>query len=154
RVGEIKTTGDNPDAILYEQHTHRVFTFNGRGRNVTAIDASKNAVVGTIALDAKPEFAVADDAGNAFVTLEDKNSIAELDPEKLAVKAVWHLAACEEPSGLAIDRAHHRLFSVCSNKLMEVVDSTNGHSIAQIPIGDGVDGAAFDPGAQLAFASG
>jgi DNA-binding beta-propeller fold protein YncE len=154
RVAEIKTTGDNPDAILYEPHSHRVFTFNGRGHNVTAIDASRNAVVGTIALDAKPEFAVADDAGNVFVNLEDKNSIAEIDPQKLVVKAVWRLAACDEPSGLAIDRAHHRLFSVCSNKVMEIVDATNGRSVAQVPIGSGVDGAAFDPGAQLAFASG
>jgi DNA-binding beta-propeller fold protein YncE len=154
RVAEIKTTGENPDAILYEPRSHRVFTFNGRGHNVTVIDASKNAVVGTIALDAKPEFAVTDDSGNVFVNLEDKNSIAELDPQKLTVKAVWHLAACDEPSGLAIDRAHHRLFSVCSNKIMEIVDATNGHSVARVPIGSGVDGAAFDPGAQLAFASG
>ena len=154
RLAEVKTTGENPDAILYDPHTHRVFTFNGRGRNVTAIDAATNAVLGTIALDAKPEFAVYDDAGNVFVNLEDKNSIAEIDPKKLSVKAVWHLAACDEPSGLAIDRAHHRLFSVCSNKMMEVVDSTNGHSVARLPIGDNVDGAAFDPGAQLAFASG
>jgi DNA-binding beta-propeller fold protein YncE len=154
RLAEVKTTGENPDAILYEPHTHRVFTFNGRGRNVTAIDAASNTVLGTIALDAKPEFAVYDDAGNVFVNLEDKNSIAELDPKNLSVKAVWHLAACDEPSGLAIDRAHHRLFAVCSNKLMEVVDSTNGHSVARLPIGDNVDGAAFDPGAQLVFASG
>jgi DNA-binding beta-propeller fold protein YncE len=154
RLAEVKTTGENPDAILYEPHTHRVFTFNGRGRNVTAIDAANNTVLGTIKLDAKPEFAVYDDSGNLFVNLEDKNSIAELDPAKLSVKAVWRLAECDEPSGLAIDRAHHRLFAVCSNKLMEVVDSTNGHSVARLPIGDNVDGAAFDPGAQLAFASG
>jgi DNA-binding beta-propeller fold protein YncE len=154
RLAEVKTTGENPDAILYEQHTHRVFTFNGRGHNVTAIDARTNTVVGTISLDAKPEFAVSDDAGNVFVNLEDKNSIAELDPRKLTVTAVWHLAACDEPSGLAIDRAHHRLFSVCSNRIMEIVDATNGHSVAQVPIGEGVDGAAFDGGAQLAFASG
>lgn len=154
RIAEIKTTGENPDAILYEPHTHRVFTFNGRGHNVTAIDAGKNTVVGMIALDAKPEFAVTDDTGNVFVNLEDKNSIAELDPRKLTVKAVWHLASCDEPSGLAIDRAHHRLFSVCSNKVMEIVDATNGRSVAHVPIGADVDGAAFDAGAQLAFASG
>lgn len=154
RIAVIKTTGENPDAILYEPHSHRVFTFNGRGKNVTAIDAVRNTVLGTISLNAKPEFAVYDDAGNLFVNLEDTNSIAEIDPQKLSVKATWHLAACDEPSGLAIDRAHHRLFSVCSNKIMEVVDASNGHSVAQLPIGENVDGAAFDSGAQLAFASG
>lgn len=154
RVGEIKTTGENPDAILYEPQTARVFTFNGRGRNVTAVDARKNEVVGTIALDAKPEFAVADGAGHLFVNLEDRNSIAEIDPKTLAVLATWPLQGCEEPTGLAIDRAHRRLFAACSNKVMVVVDSTDGHAVAQLPIGAGVDGAGFDAGKQLAFASG
>jgi DNA-binding beta-propeller fold protein YncE len=154
RVAVIKTTGENPDAILYEPHSHRVFTFNGRGKNATAIDTARNTVVGTIVLNAKPEFAVYDDAGNVFVNLEDTNSIAELDPQKLSVKATWPLAGCDEPSGLAIDRLHRRLFAVCSNKVMVVVDAGNGHSIAQLPIGENVDGAAFDAGAQLAFASG
>jgi DNA-binding beta-propeller fold protein YncE len=153
RVAEIKVTGDNPDAILYEPTTHRIFTFNGRGRNITAIDARKNEVVGTIAVDAKPEFAVADGTGHIFVNLEDKNSIAELDAKTLKVLATHALSGCEEPSGLAIDRAHHRLFSVCSNKVMDIVDSKSGRQVAQLPIGEGVDGAGFDSTAQLAFAS-
>ncbi|HZF27200.1 MAG TPA: hypothetical protein VEZ88_13125 [Steroidobacteraceae bacterium] len=154
RIVEIKTTGENPDAILYEPTSRRVFAFNGRGRNVTAIDARKNEVVGTIALDAKPEFAVADGAGRVFVNLEDRNSIAAIDPKGLAVAATWPLANCEEPTGLAIDRAHHRLFAACGNKVMVVVDSTTGHAVAEVPIGAGVDGAEFDPSRQLAFAPG
>jgi DNA-binding beta-propeller fold protein YncE len=120
---------------------------------VTVIDARKNEVVGTIAVDAKPEFAVADGTGHIFVNLEDKNSLAELDAKSLKVLATYALSGCEEPSGLAIDRAHHRLFSVCSNKVMDVVDSTSGRQVAQLPIGEGVDGAGFDSKAQLAFAS-
>jgi DNA-binding beta-propeller fold protein YncE len=154
RIGEIRSTGDNPDAILYEPTTHRVFAFNGRGRNVTAIDAVTNEVAGSIALDAKPEFAVSDDAGRVFVNLEDRNSIAALNPRTLAVEATWPMAGCEEPTGLAIDRRHHRLFAACSNKVMAIVDSTTGRGIAQVPIGAGVDGAAFDSAEQLAFASG
>lgn len=154
RVGEIKTTGDNPDAILYEPTTHRVFAFNGRGRNVTAVDTARNDVVGTIALDAKPEFAVSDGAGRVFVNLEDRNSIAAIDARTLAVVATWPLGGCEEPTGLAIDRDHHRLFAACSNKVMAIVDSTTGHGVAQVPIGASVDGAAFDTAKQLAFASG
>lgn len=154
RIATIKTTGDNPDAILYEPTTQRVFTFNGRGRNVTAVDTAKNEVVGTIALDAKPEFAVHDGAGRVFVNLEDRNSLAAIDARTLVVEAKWPLAGCEEPTGLAIDRVHHRLFAACSNKTMAIVDSTNGHNVAQVPIGAGVDGAAFDAEKQLAFASG
>jgi DNA-binding beta-propeller fold protein YncE len=154
RVAEVKTTGANPDAILYEPTTHRVFTFNGRGRNATAIDAKTYEVLGTIALDAKPEFAVADAAGQIFVNLEDTNSIAQIDARTLQVRARWLLKGCEEPSGLALDRENARLFSVCSNQVMEIVDAHSGRIVAQEPIGKNVDAAGFDPARHLAFASG
>ncbi|HEY3784011.1 MAG TPA: YncE family protein [Steroidobacteraceae bacterium] len=146
-------TGENPDAILYEPTTHRVFTFNGRSRNVSVIDTAKNAVIGTIDVDAKPEFAATDGAGHVYVNLEDKSSIAAIDPVKLTITAVWPLSGCEEPTGLAIDVAHRRLFSVC-DKAMAVVDTGTGHVVANLPIGSGIDAAAFDPGKGLAFASG
>ena len=153
RLKEIKATGDNPDAIIYEPTTHRVFSFNGRGRNVTAIDARSDEVVGTIALDAKPEFAVSDDKGHVYVNLEDKSSIAAIDPQQLTVTAVWPISGCEEPSGLALDAAGRRLFAGCDNKVMAVVDAGSGKVLGTAPIGEGVDGAKFDPGARLAFAS-
>ena len=153
RLTEIKSTGENPDAIIYDGPTHRVFAFNGRGRNVTAIDAKTNTVVGTIALDAKPEFAVTDGKGHVYVNLEDKSSIAVIDPQGLTVSAVWPISGCESPSGLAIDVGGQRLFAGCDNKVMAVVDATSGHVTGTAPIGDGVDGAKYDPGAQLAFAS-
>ena len=154
RLQEIKTTGANPDAILYEPTTHQVFTFNGRGRNATVIDTKDNAVVATLALDAKPEFAVADLAGHVYVNLEDANSIAVIDAAARKVQATWSLPGCEEPSGLAIDREHARLFSVCANKVMVMVDAKTGGVAATVPIGGRVDGVAFDPGKQMAFASG
>ncbi len=154
RITEIKTSGQNPDAILYEPKTHRVFAFNGRSQDATVIDAKTNEVIGRIALEAKPEFAVTDASGHIFVNLEDKNSIAKIDPQSLKVESVWTLKGCEEPSGLAIDRKHARLFSVCSNKVMEIVDAKSGRLVAQLPISANVDGAGFDDGNQLAFASG
>jgi len=146
-------TGENPDAILYEPTTHRVFTFNGRSRDVSVIDTAKNSVIGTIRVDAKPEFAAADGAGHVYVNLEDRSSIASIDPVKLTVTAVWPLSGCEEPTGLAIDIAHQRLFSVC-DKAMAVVDTGTGRVVANVPIGSGIDAAAYDPGTGLAFASG
>lgn len=154
RLAEVKTTGANPDAILYEPVTHRVFTFNGRGRNATVIDARTNEVIGTIALDAKPEFAVSNAAGEVFVNLEDTNSIAQIDAKTLEVRARWPLKGCEEPSGLALDRANARLFSVCSNEVMEIVDAGSGRIVGQAHIGKNVDGAGFDADKHLAFASG
>jgi len=154
RLQEIKTTGANPDAILYDPNTHRVFTFNGRGRNATVVDARDNSVIATIDLNAKPEFAVTDLAGSIYVNLEDASSIAAIDAASHTVRATWKLPACEEPTGLAMDRKHWRLFSVCSNKVMDVVDAKSGNVVATVPIGGRVDGVAFDPGAQLAFVSG
>jgi DNA-binding beta-propeller fold protein YncE len=153
RLKEIKVTGENPDAILYDPATHRVFTFNGRGRNATAIDARTDEVAGTVALDAKPEFAASDGLGRVYVNLEDRSSLALLDPHKVSVLSVWPLAGCEEPSGLAFDAVHGRLMPVCGNKVMAVVDAASGRLLGTAPIGAGVDAAAFDPGSGLAFAS-
>ena len=145
--------GDNPDSIIYDSVTKRVFAFNGRSHDATAIDAEKGTVVGTIKLDGKPEFAVSDGKGGVFVNIEDKSELAALDPNRLEVRAVWPLAPCDQPSGLAMDRKNRRLFSGCANKLMAVVDADSGKVISTLPIGEGVDANAFDPGTRLAFAS-
>jgi DNA-binding beta-propeller fold protein YncE len=152
-LSQIKTTGENPDAILYEPATHRVFTFNGRSANATAIDAASGTVAGTVPLDGKPEFAVEDGHGRVFVNVEDKSMIDVIDPQKLSVEKRWPLAPCEEPSGMAIDRKHRRLFVGCRNRMMAVVDADRGGVVTTVPIGEGVDGNAFDPDSGLAFAS-
>lgn len=153
RLKEIKTTGEGPDAILYDAPSHRVFSFNGHGRNVTAVDATTDTVLGTIALDAKPEFAASDGKGHVYVNLEDKNSLAVIDAEHLSVMSVWPLAGCQEPSGLAIDAARGYLLPACGNKVMAVVGASSGKMLGTAPIGEGVDGADFDPATNLAFAS-
>lgn len=152
-IARVKVTGRNPDAILYEPVSGRVFTFNGGSANATALDARTGAVVGTLALGGKPEFPTTDGSGRVFVNIEDRSQIVAFDARTLAASAPWSLAPCEEPSGMAIDGAHHRLFAVCSNKLMAVVDAANGHVVTTLPIGAGVDGAGFDPGTGNAFAS-
>ena len=144
--------GENPDAILYDPATKRVFTFNGRSHDSTVIDADKGTVLGTIKLDGKPEFAASDEKGGVFVNIEDKSEIQSLDPDKMQVKATWPLAPCEEPSGLAIDRKNHRLFSGCE-KLMAIVNTDNGKVVSTQPICDGVDATAYDAERGLAFAS-
>jgi DNA-binding beta-propeller fold protein YncE len=145
--------GDNPDAILYDPATKRVFTFNGKSHDSTALDAAKGTVLGTIKLEGKPEFAASDGKGEIFVNIEDKSQLDAIDPAKLEVKSRWPLAPCEEPSGLSIDRENRRLFAGCDNKMMAVVDADSGKVLATPAIGDGVDATAFDPGTGLAFAS-
>jgi len=145
--------GDNPDAILYDPATKRVFTFNGRSQDSTAIDATNGKVLGTIKLDGKPEFAASDGKGGVFVNIEDKSELTAIDPSKLAVKSTWPLAPCKEPSGLSMDKKNRRLFVGCDNKMMAVVDADSGKVLATPAIGDGVDATAFDDETGLAFAS-
>ncbi|HEV7485923.1 MAG TPA: YncE family protein [Thermoanaerobaculia bacterium] len=152
RINDVKTTGDNPDAILFDPHTKHVFTFNGRGKNASVFD-THGKVIATIDLGGKPEFGVSDGAGRVFVNIEDTSELVSIDAKKNVVTARWKLAPCESPSGLAIDRKHHRLFTVCENEMMAVVDSTNGHVVTTVPTGKGTDAAAFDDERQLAFAS-
>lgn len=145
--------GKNPDAIIYDPSSKRIFTFNGASNDATAIDAVSGTVAGTIPLAGRPEFAVADERGRIYVNLEDKSEIVELDSQKLAVETRWPLAPGEEPSGLAMDRKHRRLFAVCANKMMAVLNADNGHLITTLPIGSGVDAAAFDTETNLIFSS-
>jgi YVTN family beta-propeller protein len=136
--------GQNPDAIVFDPASDRVFAMNGRSGDASAIDAVTGKVVATIPLGGKPEFAVSDGAGNVYVNIEDKSEIVQIDSENLKVLAHWPLKPCEEPSALAIDRANSRLFAGCDNKMMAVVDTRNGFVLTTLPIGAGVDAAAFD----------
>jgi DNA-binding beta-propeller fold protein YncE len=151
-IGQVKT-GENPDAILYEPASKRVFTFNGKSRDATVFDAASEKVLKTIALGGKPEFATADNMGRVFVNIEDTNEVVELDGRKLTVTKRHSLSPCIEPTGMAIDVAHHRIFSGCHNKVMIALDAETGKVIATISIGAGVDGNAFDPETGLAFSS-
>lgn len=151
-LGQVKT-GTNPDAIIYDPATRRVFAFNGRSADATAIDAAAGTVAGTIALGGKPEFAAADGRGMVYVNIEDKSEVVAIDSKKLTVKARWPLAPGQEPSGMAMDRQTRRLFIGCANKKMIVMNADNGRVVADLPIGDGVDGTTFDPETKLAFSS-
>ncbi len=144
--------GTGPDCILFEPATKTVWAFNGRSRDISVINTSSNAVIATIPLDGKPEFAVADGQGNVFDNLEDKSEIVRIDARTRAVTATWP-AGCNSPSGLALDIAGHRLFPVCDGRKMSVIDSTSGKLLANPSIGAGPDAASFSASHSLAFAS-
>jgi len=151
-IGTVKT-GENPDAILYDPATRRVFTMNGRSHDATAIDAATGRVAGTISLPGKPEFAVADGRGNIFVNIEDKSEELHINSKTLKIVAQWPMAPCESPSGLAMDVAHQRLFAGCDNRLLAVMDAKAGRLVTTVPIGDGVDANRFDPILRYVFSS-
>jgi DNA-binding beta-propeller fold protein YncE len=148
------TTGQNPDAVLYEPIHQEVYAFNGGGKSATVFDARTGEVRATIPLPGKPEFAVFDQkAGRIYNNIEDTSQLVAIDSAKHAVVATWPIAPGEEASGLALDPRTHRLFVGCGNKLMLMVDAANGRVLSSVPIGAGVDANAFDPGTGLAFAS-
>jgi len=146
-------TGKNPDAIVYEPATKKVFAFNGGTGNTTVIDAVKGKVIGTIDLGGQPEFAATDGAGLVFDDLEDKSALVKIDASQQTIVQRWPLAPGEEPSSLAMDSKNHRLFVGCHNRMLVVVNYDTGKVVATVPIGEGVDAAVFDPQTLLVMTS-
>ncbi len=145
--------GTNPDGIAFEPTTKTVWAFNGRSSNVSVIDPDKKAVIATIELPGKPEFPQADGKGAVFVNIEDKNTIVKLNAATKAAEATWPLPGCDSPTGMAADREHGRLFSVCDGNKMPVTDASTGKQIALAAIGGGPDAAGYNAREQLAFSS-
>ncbi len=153
RLALVKLQARNPDVILFEPKSGRVFVFNGGSNNAVVLDAKTNEIIGTVSFEGKPELAVSDSKGNVFVNIEDKSSIVRFDAQSLKIINTWTLSPGKEPTGLAIDSKSRRLFSTCNNNLMMVLDADSGKVVAQLPIGNGVDGAGFDPTTNFAFSS-
>jgi DNA-binding beta-propeller fold protein YncE len=138
-------TGKNPDALLYDRFSKKVFVFNHSGGSVTGFDITTGKVSGTLSVGGDGvEAGVSDEMGTIFVNLEDLHEIVAFDATAMTIKSRWKLSPGEEPTGLAMDRKNHRLFASCHNELLMVVDSDNGKIVAKVPIGKRVDGAVFD----------
>ncbi|MDG0831671.1 YncE family protein [Pelomonas saccharophila] len=159
-ASSLKTTakiatpkGENPDFIAYDEGTKQVLAFNGRSHDASVIDAVGDKLVATIALAGKPEAAVVDGRGRMFIDIEDTNQLQAIDLKTRAVVATWPLPGCDEPAGLAMDRAARRLFVGCHNKALLVVNADTGKTVAQLPIGEGVDANGFDAERGLVFSS-
>jgi DNA-binding beta-propeller fold protein YncE len=150
---KIKVTGNNPDAILYDPFSHKVFTFNGKSSNSTVIDALSDSVIGTINLPGKPEFSVSDGMGRIYVNIEDKGQVCQINPVSLKIQKTWSVRPGKEPTGMAIDIENQQLFIVCGNAFMIILDVRSGNIISKIKIGYGVDGVAYDPSLKRIYSS-
>ncbi len=144
---------DDADAILFEPVTKRIFTMNGDSKSSTVIDPASGKNIGTIDLSGKPEFGVAAGDGKVYGNISDTGEVVEIDAAAMKVTRRWSVAPCASSTGLSIDAAHHRLFSVCRNRYMAVSDTSSGKLVTTLPIGAGVDASAFDPATALVFAS-
>ena len=151
-LGRIPAAED-ADAIIFDPATNRVFSFNGDAHSATVIDASSGKPVGNIDLGGKPEYGASAGDGRVFVNLTDTSEVAEIDARNATVLRRWPTAPCNQPVAMAIDTAHHRLFSGCRSGVLAVSDYEAGKVVATAPIGAGVDGVGFDPGTGTVFAS-
>jgi DNA-binding beta-propeller fold protein YncE len=153
-IKEVPVSGKKPDAILYEPRHNHVITANGETANLSVLDAGTLEMAATVALPGPPEFLATDAAGTVYVNIEtDPGKLVAVDAKSLAVKATWPLPGCANPTGLAVDSVHHRLFSVCANQVMAVTDAQSGKQVARVVIGRGPDAAAFDADRGLVFSS-
>jgi DNA-binding beta-propeller fold protein YncE len=153
-IREVAVSGKKPDAILYEPRQNHIITANGESANLSVLDAATLQAVATVALPGPPEFMATDAAGTVYVNIEtDPGKLVAVDGKSLAVKATWPLPGCSNPTGLALDAVHRRLFSVCENQVMAVTDSASGKQAARVVIGRGPDAAAFDSQLGLVFSS-
>ena len=152
-ISTVPIEGKNPDAIYYDAASKRVFTFNGGSANATAINAADATIAGNFPVGGRPEFAAGAGDGRIFLNIEDKSELLQIDAQKLTVIHRWPVAPCKEPSGLAMDSQNNRLFAVCGNEMMAVVNAQSGKVIATPKIGEDPDAAGFDPQTQLAFSS-
>lgn len=150
---EVKVPGVNPDVIFYDEPSQKLFTFNGKSNDVTVIDATTLKVIASIKATGRPEFAVSDNAGKIYFNIEDHAGINVIDVKSNSLVEKWVLAGCEEPTGLAIDAAHDRLFSTCQNKIMAVTDLKTGKRVADVAIGEHPDAAIFDADTQTIYTS-
>ena len=157
-LGQLSITATDlgTDSVIYDPASKRVFAFNGKKPGVhdsTVVDAASGKAIGAIDLPGVPEFPVTDGYGHVYVNIASKSELGTIDTHTLKLTSLWPMAPCQEPSGLAIDAAHHRLFAGCDNKLMVMINADTGKVVASVPIGEGVDANAFDPGTGYAFSS-
>ncbi|MEP6549696.1 MAG: YncE family protein [Gemmatimonadales bacterium] len=145
---------EDADAIIYDPSSRRVFSFNGDANSATVVDPRTGTAITNIELGGKPEYGQSARNGKIYVNLVDSSQIVEIDAKSLSVTRRWSTAPCKNPVSMAIDTRHHRLFSGCRSGVMAVSDYKNGTVVATVPIGQGVDGAGFDPRLRDAYASG
>jgi hypothetical protein len=144
---------EDADAILYDAASNRVFTLNGDAHSSTVIDPDTGKVITNISLGGKPEYGVSAGDGKVYANLTDTNEVVEIAAPAAIVAKRWSTAPCKQPVAMAIDTAHHRLFSGCRSGVMAISDYTAGKVVATVPIGAGVDGAGYDAASADAFAS-
>ncbi|HMD55084.1 MAG TPA: YncE family protein [Phycisphaerae bacterium] len=144
------------DGIIYDPASKCVVVMNGRSEDASFIDttapiASAKAI--NVPLGGRPEFAAADGMGRVYINIESASEVAVIDSKTFKLIAIWKIGQGDGPSGMSIDPSNHLLFVGCHNQIMPIIDTQTGQTVANIPIGRGIDACGFNPTTGEAFAS-
>ena len=153
RVGEV-TVGKDPNLVLFDRKTGRVFTADRGDSRVSAIDARTGRLIGMVGdLGGRTEHGASDEKGHLFLNLQDKGLLLRIDTRALKVVDTWSVAPCGQPSAMDMDKAHERVFIGCRSGVFAAVDGNTGRVITTMPIGPGVDALEFDAAKRLIYVS-
>jgi DNA-binding beta-propeller fold protein YncE len=145
----------NPDGYLNDAYNHHFYVLSHSEPNITVLDDKDGSILGTIDIGGAPEQAATDGHGKIYVDIEDKAAIAVIDANTMKMVGRYDVSSkgggC---AGLAMDAKNNILFASCrDNKNMIILSATDGHIITDLPIGNGSDGATFNPATMEAFSS-
>lgn len=146
--------GDNADGATFDPATGQVVVTMPDSDGVAFIAGATGELRGVVHIESKGEIEspVADGIGNVYVTLRNRNAVAKINATRLALDAIWHTGKCIQPTGLAYDRVHKRLFAGCRgggvHPLLAIMDATDGRVVTTFPIGRGCDGVVYDRGSR------
>ena len=152
-TGKVRATisvGKKPDAAAWDLASRHLFVMNADSGDISVIDPVRATVIATIAVGGSLELAAADGRGHLFVNVEDKNDVAVIDTRTNRLVRRFALAGCDGPTGIAYAPEARRLVSACANG-KAIVSDPSGRLVASLAIGEGPDGAAYDPRRHVAL---
>ena len=141
----------SPTSLLLVPDLNLLLTSNWRDLSVSAIDLSNNGVANTVAVDGRPnQLAYDPSTKQVYLSLEDQNAIAVLDPSLRVVKRIALDAS--QPTGLAVDAQTHRLF-VSVRYAVLALDLDSGAELNRVAAPAGVDALWLDEGHRRLYAA-
>ena len=145
----------NPDGYFNDWVNHRFYDLSHAAPNITVIDDKTGAILTTIDIGGAPEQGQFDGKNTIYVDIEDKSAIALIDATTMKMIGKYDISSKSGGcAGLALDAKNNILFAACrDHNDMVILSATDGKILADLPTGQGCDGATFNPDTMEAFSS-
>jgi DNA-binding beta-propeller fold protein YncE len=148
RVVKKLPTAEKPDGIAYAAPFHKLYVSDERAKAEAVVDVREERIVKTLHFDSETGVPQYDPvARQVYVNLQDRDTLAVIDPATDAVVARYPVRGCRGNHGMALDPEHHRAFLSCEgNNVLTVFNLETHQAIAHLPMAKGADVVQFDPG--------